>query len=1420
MRSTLRSLWLISSLTLVLASCNCSEVPAGGKCETKDDCPSGQVCISGTCAIGGAPDADIDIIGRDAGGIPGGPDINDPNNAHKDYDCDGLSDAEEFANTWGPDAKQTDPAKADTDGDGIPDGVEAGRTAKVDGATNCSVVAFDADPATRTSPVEADTDGDGLNDGVEDANKDGKLDPGETNPARPDTDGDGLNDGLEDTNKNGTVDPGETDPRKADGDGDGCPDGYEDANRNGKVDPGESDPRKAGDCTLGTLDSDGDGLPDKVEVQVTKTDPLKADSDGDGLLDGEEDFNANGVLDPTETNPNSADTDCDGLGDGEEKGFKTDPRKKDSDGDGLADGLEVGRTASPDTACVFTADADPASRTFPDKADSDGDGLPDGVEDKNHNGKVDPGETDPANPDSDGDGLSDGAEDANGNGMVDPGETDPLKADTDGDGIPDGIEKSVTKTDPAKADTDGDGCKDGEEDRNWNGVKDPGESSPLVAGDCKDTDCDGLRDDEEDLDKDGVLDPGETDPKKADTDGDGLADGLEKGVVASPTPAACPGFKADADAASRTNPLAVDTDCDGLRDDEEDANKNGKVDVGETDPALADTDGDGLPDGLEKGRCTSLEARCAGKFVADADCGATKTDPTKADSDGDGVPDGAEDLNQNGRVDPGELNPTVSDAGGAVTQACAKPREVQQIDRFASDLTVAAALEFTQVTTLTSGGNAVGAMLYDGTNKIVGLALRVPALASVTAQETDARAKLTSVAALTSSITQLFTSWDRYDAMEAYYSQSGTADLKTRANAVVDALLPGTTGKLSGTAGATGPFRIQAQYLRRSASYAIVVMAFVPESLAAQGDRLFRVDDLANGTALAQFGDVSLPVCEKFAAVAMPKVDFVWVVDNSGSMNQWQAEVANAAAQMGTQLATAPIDWRIATIYTDTDREASRKNTPRPFTRDINQFELDAVPGTAGVSPERGFAPVNYMLQTGRWLPTAVDDPNKVRTGAKVVVVWLTDAREQSTTWPSVCDTAPLGTGCHHADLVNLYNPVPAGYASWTAFFNGLPGGLGKAFVAGIVPPVGAVMTAYGEETQTSEYRDVITALQGLEADMRDKAAMPSFIQQIITSAIGSATLTKLARPPISASLKVAANQVLGAGCNKDDMPRSRTHGFDYDGASKSLVFYGDCRPAANQTVAVSYRYWVEQAPACNPPCADPLVCDPVSGSCICPSDCGGCAAGKVCDLGSCSCKCAPDCGGLGFGQVCDTTTCQPKCQQAVTCAAGFKYDTTACKCVCDAAALACGAGFQADPATCSCKCKSDCGGCATGETCTASTCSCGCAAATCPAGKALDPATCACECNLASLACPPEKQADAASCACVCKSDCGGCAKGFKCDAASCACQCNTAALKCGRTYQADPASCACVCKPDCGGCGAEEKCDLSTCKCTAGPF
>lgn len=80
------------------------------------------------------------------------------------------------------------------------------------------------------------------------------------------------------------------------------------------------------------------------------------------------------------------------------------------------------------------------SRAGVGRRDTDGDGLTDGMEDRNGNGRLDPGETHYLYADTDGDGLWDSLEDRNLNGRVDDGETDPRNPDSDGDGDWDGAD--------------------------------------------------------------------------------------------------------------------------------------------------------------------------------------------------------------------------------------------------------------------------------------------------------------------------------------------------------------------------------------------------------------------------------------------------------------------------------------------------------------------------------------------------------------------------------------------------------------------------------------------------------------------------------------------------------------------------------------------------------------------------------------------------------------------------------------------------------------------------------------------------------------------------------------------------------------------------------------------------------------------
>ncbi len=265
-----------------------------------------------------------------------------------------------------------------------------------------------------------------------------------------------------------------------------------------------------------------------------------------------------------------------------------------------------------------------------------------------------------------------------------------IAQDADNDGLPDGIEQAHG-TLPNDADTDDDGLMDGSED----------------------------------ADHDGIVDPNETDPRKPDTDSDGLSDGLELGLA---TPENASGtdatkFQADADPATKTDPLDADTDDGSVLDGVEDTNKNGRVDAGERNPLVRaddvppaqdpdsdgvdteteidrgldpndsdsdndgvtdgqdglddtdkdgtidaidpDSDGDGVYDGTERG--VTVATAPAGtdtaspNFKPDADP-STTTDPKKADTDNDGRGDGQEDADKNGRVDFGASETDPNDA--------------------------------------------------------------------------------------------------------------------------------------------------------------------------------------------------------------------------------------------------------------------------------------------------------------------------------------------------------------------------------------------------------------------------------------------------------------------------------------------------------------------------------------------------------------------------------------------------------------------------------------------------------------------------------------------------------------------------------------------------------------------------------------
>jgi hypothetical protein len=227
------------------------------------------------------------------------------------------------------------------------------------GATGNVACLFNGDPAVGSTPnqsggnttvlvnvramVETDFDGDGFGDDTQDADDD--------------------NDGIPDAS-----DPA---PLFADSDLDGAGNAADNCPTTANADQADADRDSSGDAC--DPDDDNDGLTDSDEAR-RRTSRVDRDSDDDGLRDDVE------------------------------VRARLNPAQRDSDRDGLTDGLERGlRRGVPDPAGAvagtnlrrFRRDLHPRSKTNPRRRDTDHDGLADGREDRNHNGRVDRGETNP-----------------------------------------------------------------------------------------------------------------------------------------------------------------------------------------------------------------------------------------------------------------------------------------------------------------------------------------------------------------------------------------------------------------------------------------------------------------------------------------------------------------------------------------------------------------------------------------------------------------------------------------------------------------------------------------------------------------------------------------------------------------------------------------------------------------------------------------------------------------------------------------------------------------------------------------------------------------------------------------------------------------------------------------------------------------
>ncbi|MDR0965753.1 MAG: hypothetical protein LBM75_04510, partial [Myxococcales bacterium] len=603
-------------------------------------------------------------------------------------------------------------------------------------------------------------------------------------------------------------------------------------------------------------------------------------------------------------------------------------------------------------------------------------------------------------------------------------------------------------------------------------------------------------------------------------------------------------------------------------------------------------------------------------------------------------------------------------------------------------------------------------------------------------EETAAKTLLGQLGSVTGATAQTFTTWDGFAASHAYYNQAGNNDLKTRANEIVGKFLPGATDLLSGAAGVNGPYRIEATYVRRSASRSIVVIAIMPAASFDQNET-FELADVAGGSALAQFGDTTSAKCQLFKTDETPKIDFVWIVDCSGSMSSYQNAVGTAGTQFLAQLENANIDWRMAGMCANpnvvTQAVTSNREGFREFT--TNEATIKSWFQSGGPSPafytsgsgERVLHTAKALIQQ-RFTSPNFSGAQTIRADAALVFLLLGDADDQ---YPGNCSS-------------NSYDTV----AQLNSFFDNYKGtqGASKLQMHGILCMQGLSSdgitgsTSSCGESQCSPHRaiSVVNHLGGVKGNIYEvqnlgTTALTPILTNIMSAATSGTSTYTTEHAPIAATMKLAidpSTQIYGASCNKNDVQRSRSNGFDYDGTTQRILFYGDCRPRqAGKDIAISYRYWndiTSDPNGVDENCTAPLEWSVEQNNCVCPSDCGGNDPNPVvtpqsfqpraalgtpyyCDAKTCAWTCTADCGGCPANYQCNTASCDCHCVQTITCGPGRVFDPASCDCVCDVATLAANIpeNYQVDESLCGYTCQPNCGGCTDGTSCNQSLCVC-----------------------------------------------------------------------------------------------------------------
>jgi hypothetical protein len=634
-----------------------------------------------------------------------------------------------------------------------------------------------------------------------------------------------------------------------------------------------------------------------------------------------------------------------------------------------------------------------------------------------------------------------------------------------------------------------------------------------------------------------------------DSDNDGISDFIEAGDQNPQTP------PRDTDGDGIPDYLDQDSDNDGVPDREEDRNGDGVV-GNCTEPCPCAVPGD---------YCSPTAEVCI-----NMDCLDGETDPGSADTDGDGLPDGQE--------------PTfICNARSESNPNGRKPVQRQTHSSGLFQVALEEMAIWLETNPDNAGYNEAAASfdLTDADHETAGFVLARPASAADAAteaqtviQQLNTMAGATSTPLTSGSAT---TSHDGHDTVVSAVVRttiSGSMSIGAARNQIIAAILgrsvadfPVLSQQNNGVVDTE--FIVSFAVQVRADGQGLVIGAVATTSGYNSSEHVgYLVDDMANATSLAESAATTEIECESYIVESSPVADIIWVVDDSGSMDDDQQRVADAGTTFLNIANQSGLDWRMCVVdmtLANPGDCCTRAGQSDDFWLGPTQSGdfLDCITDPAGHRTASGGAEhgISQMEDAiNQHLPRNATDTHKIRPEAKLVVIFVSDEPAQEFT--EGCSVGWDGSGWDAS-----CDAMVTSYSSYLSQpeIDAIPHGI-------LVP--GSTPDCSDLGAWSRGYEEVINQVGGQIGSIC-QTDLTATLALIIQDIVGSASPVVLHHTPISVSLAVAKEDKGSTPSTFLALPRSRVNGFDYRASSNSIVFLQQDFSDPPYEVVVSYQRWV-----------------------------------------------------------------------------------------------------------------------------------------------------------------------------------------------------------------------------------------------------